>query len=243
MKGDTELERARTASTPSPAQHRPRDHTALPCQASRENTAGARIIAQSRVVDGRRQHTSAKSLHATLLSVSAPRFTGGHVRLVAPPLRWANSHGVCLRPARVPGTGDGVQASDRTSRKTSLTAPPSLPSQNISHCPRLSKPANSETARQRDSETARQRGSETAAQRHTPFPPHNNISHQASVTAAPRYLYSGVSRPGDSLWRRQNAPQMRPAALHSRPACHLQITQPTTRCPSNAPSIATTTTA
>ena len=42
-------------------------------------------------------------------------------------LRW-----VCLRPAPVPGTGDGVQASDHASRKTSLTAPPSLLSQNIS---------------------------------------------------------------------------------------------------------------
>ena len=142
-------------------------------------------------------------------------------RSLIPPSKVGQLRWVCLRPAPVPGTGDGVQASDHASRKTSLTAPPSLLSQNISP----SKPLQATKHR---IPTHRHTAHCTThnALRTPPFPPHNNISDQASVTAAPRYLYSGVSRPGDRLWRWQNAPQMRPAALHSRPACHPQITQP-----------------
>ena len=156
-----------------------------------------------------------------------------HRQAKLPPLsRGASSMRLVCAQYPVPGTGVWVQADDQSFTKTIvLTAPTSLLAQNISTSS-LFKPL--QATKHRTPHTAHRTPHTAHRKRPPPSPPAKAIQIRRQKQPVSRYLYSGVSRLQDSLWRLMHRPNDSPNAPSSRPTRHPQITQPAPRCPTHA---------
>ena len=138
-------------------------------------------------------------------------------------------HGVVCAQYPVPGTGGWVQADDQAFTK-SIVDRTHIPS-SAKH-PHI-KPLQASSSHQTPN-TAHRTPHTAHRKRPPPSPPAKAIQIRRQKQPVSRYLYSGVSRPQDRLWRLMHRPNDSPNAPSSRPTRHPQITQPAPRCPTHA---------
>ena len=129
---------------------------------------------------------------------------------VAPPLEGGQPHGVVCAQYPVPGTGGWVQADDQAFTKT-IVDRTHIPS-SAKH-PHI-KPLQASSSHQTPN-TAHRTPHTAHRKRPPPSPPAKAIQIRRQKQPVSRYLYSGVSRPQDRLWRLMHRPNDSPSAPSS----------------------------